>query len=253
MTESECMTYLKKEDYLLKNEEQKYKITVPVERSEYPECANVKSTVLLLPLSIEDEVQTCGTASVLKEFASDLKIPGNKKEDYVVLNKTSNKLEVNAARERYVFHKKMADHKKDILALRKQFDGKRSFQDDDNSELDSSLINPTQSATSTFKARMKQLSSRMSKIFETMNTLITGKNLEEACKIINLHASQWIGQVDEFERNILHLAVEGGNRLLVEALLLAGALVNEPEGCGLTPLMLAINGKNANMVQILLR
>lgn len=215
MTECDCMAYLKKENYLLKNEERKYKITVPVERSEYPECACVKSSVLLLTLSIEDEVQTYGTASVLREFASDLNIPGDKKEDYVVLNKTTKKFEVNAARERYVFYKEMDDHKKEISVLRKQFDGKRCFQDEDNSE--DSLASPTQSATSTFKSKMKQLSSRLSKNFETISTSVTGKTLKEACKIINLHASQWIGQVDGFERNMIHLAVERGNRSVVEA------------------------------------
>ena len=59
--------------------------------------------MLTLPLSIEDEVQTCGTASILKVFAYTLSIPSKKKEDYIVFTKNVKRFEVEAARERFIF------------------------------------------------------------------------------------------------------------------------------------------------------
>jgi hypothetical protein len=47
------------------------------------------------------------------------------------------------------------------------------------------------------------------------------------------------------------MAVETGNKKLVEALLLSGAPVNSLEGCGLTPLMIAINTNNLDLVKSL--
>jgi ankyrin repeat protein len=85
-----------------------------------------------------------------------------------------------------------------------------------------------------------------------LNLLVQDKSISDAYSAIKVHNSEWIGLVDGYERNILHLAVEDGNKQLVESLLLAGAPVNSPEGCGVTPLMIAINNNNIDMVQILL-
>lgn len=82
---------------------------------------------------------------------------------------------------------------------------------------------------------------------------LTFKNFQEAYSEVKLHSSEWIGQVDGYERNLLHLAVERENKKMVEALLLAGAEVNVAEGCGITPLMIAINSNSIDMVKILLR
>ena len=127
---------------------------------------------------------------------------------------------------------------------------KRSFEDGDDD------INDDQSPKSSpqnFKGKVKEQSSCMSALLEKMKALVERKNLRNACAIVQLHGPEWIGQVDAYERNILHLSVESGNKFLVEALLLSGAPVNEGEGCRLTLLMIAINGRNVNMVKILLR
>ena len=93
----------------------------------------------------------------------------------------------------------------------------------------------------TFKGKMKQISSNMSKLMNALESLIEDKNLQEAYSEVKLHSSEWIGQVDGYERNILDLAVERENKKLVEALLLARAEVNVAEGCGITPFTIAIN------------
>lgn len=99
---------------------------------------------------------------------------------------------------------------------------------------------------------MEQISSYMSKRLKKMELLVQDKNLSDAYSALKLHSSEWIGQVEGYECNLLHMAVETGNKKL-EALLLAGAPVNSLEGCGLTPLMIAINISNLDLVKILIR
>ena len=110
MTEKDLMDYLKKEDY--GQHECSISISVPPVKPEYPENAKNKTKVMILPLSLEDEVQTCGTANVLKEFARDLNIDSSKKLDYVIFDQKENKFEIKAARERYIFYKEMAHHER---------------------------------------------------------------------------------------------------------------------------------------------
>ena len=75
MSEKDLMDYLKKEYFKEKND---IEISVPPVQPEYPEISSVKTQVMILPLSLEDEVKTCGTANVLKEFARDLDIKCSK-------------------------------------------------------------------------------------------------------------------------------------------------------------------------------
>ena len=100
MSEKDLMDYLKKEDY--EQHECSISISVPLVKLEYPENAKNKTKVMILPLSLEDEVQTCGTSNVLKEFARDLNIDSSKKLDYVIFDQKENKFEIKAARERYI-------------------------------------------------------------------------------------------------------------------------------------------------------
>lgn len=251
MTEKDLLDYLKKEEY--EEPENNIKISVPPMKPEYPENAGMKTKVMILPLSLEDEVQTCGTANVLKEFARDLNIQSSKKVEYVVFNKEERKFEIKAARERYIFYKEMENHEKEMVTLRKQFDTSRSFHEDEESDYQENTFIQSESSSSSFKGKMKQISSKMSKLLDTMKSLVQDKNLRDAYSAIKLHSSEWIGQVDGYERNTLQLAVESGNKKLVEALLLAGASVNTPEGCGITPLMIAINANSIDMVKILLQ
>jgi hypothetical protein len=214
---------------------------------------------MILPLSLEDEVQTCGTANVLKEFAKDLNIKCSKNTEYIVFNEKNNKFDIKAARERYIFYKEMEQHQNDMISLKQQFMSHRSFpkHDDnhsDSDDLEDNLIGvQSEKLASSFKTKMKQISSHMSKLLKKMKLLVQDKNISDAYSAVKLHISEWIGQVDGYECNLLHMAVETENKKLVEALLLSGAPVNSLEGCGLTPLMIAINTNNLDLVKILIR
>jgi hypothetical protein len=83
---------------------------------------------MILPLSIEDESLTTGTAPVMHEFASDLDIKIDKSHDYLPYNEQGKKFNINAARERYKFYKKMECHAIDMERLRQQIE---AGEDDD--------------------------------------------------------------------------------------------------------------------------
>ena len=90
------MDYLKKEEYY--KEKNDTEISVPLAQPEYPENSSLKTQVMILPLSLEDEVQTCGTANVLKEFAKYLNIKCSKNTEYIIFNEKNNKFDIKAAR-----------------------------------------------------------------------------------------------------------------------------------------------------------
>ena len=58
---------------------------------------------------------------------------------------------------------------------------------------------------------------------------------------------------DQLGRTCLHVTVEENNIRLTECLLVSGAEVNRPEGCGVTPLMIAIIKEQLEMTQLLLK
>ena len=80
---------------------------------EYPESSK-KANIMILPLSIEDESLTTGTASVMREFANDLNIIICRSDDILMYNMHNKKFNIQGARERYIFYKKMDYHVKDM-------------------------------------------------------------------------------------------------------------------------------------------
>ena len=59
---------------------------------------------------------------------------------------------------------------------------------------------------------MKLISSQMSKRFKKMELLVQDKNLSDTYSVVKLHISEWIGKVDGYECNLLHMAVETGSK-----------------------------------------
>ena len=53
----------------------KYNIQVQKPHIEYPQTVFRKAEIVYLPLSLEDGVQSCGAAAILKQFAKQFDIP----------------------------------------------------------------------------------------------------------------------------------------------------------------------------------
>ena len=92
----------------------------------------------------------------------------------------------------------------------------------------------------------------MKELYLKLNSKVDGLDPNQACEVIKSESSSWCGIRDEFDRSLLHYAVELGKLKLVNSLLRCGAFVNGPEACGATPLTLAVISCNIDMVKLLL-
>ena len=81
----------------------------------------------------------------------------------------------------------------------------------------------------------------------------TSNSDEQFLETINLMATQNLeSHTDHLKRSFLHIAVEKRNNQLAKALIFSGFNINLKEGCGLTPLQLAMMCGNNVMVCFLL-
>ena len=104
-----------------------------------------------------------------------------------------------------------------------------------------------------FKERCANLEQKMANVMEELRNSTNGKSLQQSCKILKQNQRKWLLVEDQFGRTCLHIAVEKNEIQLAEALLVSGAEVNRPEGCGVTPLMTAIIKEYLGMTQLLLK
>ena len=104
-----------------------------------------------------------------------------------------------------------------------------------------------------FKERCANLEQKMANVMEELRNSTNGKSLQQSCKILKQNQRKWLLVEDQFGRTCLHIAVEKNEIQLAEGLLVSGAEVNRPEGCGVTPLMTAIIKEYLGMTQLLLK
>jgi hypothetical protein len=78
-------------------------------------------------------------------------------------------------------------------------------------------------------------------------------NDEEFLETINSMATEKLEeQRDHLKRSLLHIAIEKSNNQLAKSLIFSGFNVHTKEGCGLTPLHLAIISENSSMAHFLI-
>ncbi|XP_028412483.1 uncharacterized protein LOC114535317 [Dendronephthya gigantea] len=74
-----------------------------------PNCT--KSETLILPLSLEDNSTTTGTAAILEEFGKEFDIPCDHAKVYLPFDDRSKTFDLKAAREHHVFISSLHEHK----------------------------------------------------------------------------------------------------------------------------------------------
>jgi hypothetical protein len=251
MTEKELDAYVKDEKYT--KSESVFRIIVPKVKREYPESSN-QSNVMILPLSIEDESLTTGTACVMREFAQDLDIPLNKSEQYVTFSTRTEKFDFHSARERYKFYQEMEYHDKEMEKFRKLMEMDKSEHMVTENAIGNNLPLNDDSVTTPFKTRMKQMSKHMKDVMTKLKDgMSVSTDLKDRVLFLKSNCGLWVALVDDLGRSPLHRAVHDNYINLVEPLLLAGAGINDSEGCGLTPIMIAINNGNMKLVELLVQ
>ena len=100
---------------------------------------------------------------------------------------------------------------------------------------------------------MKQKTHKMAEIIKELASGVEGMLLKKAIDFIKSKSRTWHGFKDDGLSTVLQVAVERNLGTLVECLLACGAEVNSREGCGVTPLHLAVFHGHIEVVRTLLR
>ena len=178
---------------------QKLKLKVPKINVEYPETAFKQANVVITPISLEDEVLTCGTASVQEKFAEEPEIPCQTSQSYFPFNESTHSFDIKSARERYNFYQWLEEHKKDLnnlaeaivktdKALRDNQGetgeiGIETIEDDEDGEAEEGA-NDVNSTSVSFKKRMNLRHDKMKELYLKLNSKVDGLDLEQACEVI---------------------------------------------------------------------
>ena len=132
---------------------------------------------------------------------------------------------------------------------------RKTFADHEvqHSETERVIITPDHLTASNFKTAMKQKSHNMAEIIKELVTGIEGMPLGEAIDFIKSKSGIWYGFKDDCLSTVLHVVVERNLGTLVECLMACDAEGNSREGCGVTPLHLAVFHGHIEVVRTLLR
>ena len=85
-------------------------------------------------------------------------------------------------------------------------------------------------------------------LIERVNSAITEQDLQVLALYLEKHRSRWESKRDRYGRTIIHAAVENQRSKLLKFLITVGCNINEMEGCGATPLTLAVCNNEKNIV-----
>ena len=164
---------------------------------EYPESSK-KANIMILPLLIEDESLTTRTASVTHEFANDLNIIICRSDDILMYNMHNKKFNIQGARERYIFYKKMDYHVKDMAKLRRQLEEREV--DDNQATGDNFFVNSGNNCEEgSFNQQMKQLSSKAKDVKKKLkNDVLAFTTKKDRVIYLQANSGLWVGLTDEY-------------------------------------------------------
>ena len=244
-------------------------ISVPPYKKEFPATSNLKSRILIQPISTQDESSITGTAAIIEEFAKEIdkEIPDIK--PYLLFDEQKLQFDLSEARQRYIFAVSMQHHKKQHENLMKEIicrDKTIDIEPEEGHNPDSidDLDEEASERPSTLRhlqTLRKTLADRDEK-FKTAYIDLK-QHVKHACQSTDAglvaalkqsmkeKAKQMREMFDQYKRTFLHAAVEDGDHFLVKLLLAIGFNPNIQEGCGATPLVLAVVGEKSEICKTL--
>ena len=270
MNEAEVHAWLQKINFeeARENAPAKFRVKIPpVEEF----CKNMqslnKTDIFNLPLSLEDNLTLTGTASILEDFANEFGIPCDKPNGYIEFDSEKKEFDLKAARDRYLFMKSVQMHHTEMLEFEKEITSaeKEIVQTDmqspdldaesDDSDIDGSIdegtttLSARDNSDSKFNALLKKLIEQAQDTVNSCDDSSLDKmvqGLSRGNKKVNDAQCK-----DRYERTIFHAAVEEKQYTLVNILLAAGINPNAKEGCGATPMSIAVINSDLDMCKIL--
>ena len=131
-------------------------------------------------------------------------------------------------------------HAKDMEKLRNQLE---ESEPDDFETTDNITVDPKPVDSKNAKDVMKKLK----------NDILSFTKKKDRVLHLQSNSGLWVDLTDDNGCSPLHLAVEDKCVCLAESLILAGSNVNVSEGCGITPVMIAVNNNQPDIVMILVK
>jgi hypothetical protein len=266
MSESEVHDWLQHANLNERND--KYKVNIP---SVEELCKNMQSTektdVINLSLSLEDNSTLTGTASILDDFAKEFCIPHGKANDYIEFDKTNKIFDLKSARERYYFMKCLQLHHVQMTELEKLLgtsekeidlsdlvtdvvDSESDEEESDGDSQDSSVSESSsiqKDADEKFNTFYKKIVNLAKQTVESVDDSTLDKIVQDLSK----KHKELNNTRDRFGRTVFHAAIEEKRYTLANILLSSGINPNVKEGCGATPLSIAVLNSDMNMCKLL--
>ena len=285
MSETEFNSWLSSSDF--SKTKKRYKLNVP-KLEEIIDTTNSsrKTAAFVLPLSLEDNSTITGTSAILKEFETEFQLhSGSQNPEFLPFDTLNKTFDVDTARSRYECMKSQSKHVSNMAnftnslhSTEKHLDGvllgditdfpqganltdEDDFEDDFDLERDGE--DTTVEATNTMctleneRRRFRNEDESFWQLYNDFSSrvqiAVASGNEERYLETIsslqteNLHVHR-----DHLNRSFLHIAIEKGNNQFAKALIFSGFNVNIKEGCGLTPLHLAVLSANYPIVEFLL-
>ena len=227
-----------------------------------------KSNVHILPLSLEDNSTILGTMSILDKLSQDFSLPEGKKDaECLPFNYVTSNFDVISSRAHFKLLLSQKGHKQtesQMRSTKKTFDGLTEDDSDNDFSFDSDKENAQSITTSskdtvTLERERNRFQNEDKLFWEAYNGLmhemlsVNAANSEECymMSISSLKNRKLRTIKDHLKRSLFHVAVEQDHQNFVKYLVELGMDINCQEGCGLTPLSLAVHGKNVSICKFL--
>ena len=204
----------------------------------------------------------------MNEFCADFGITQTKDERYLKYDNVNIKFDLKNAREHYIFLTELKHHHEqqrllleNIEQSEKQSSGHSrtaSFCDAFEQLLNEKLVVPEEESEhhrQGIRSKWTQMDTEFNDMFkelnERVNSAITEQDLQVLALYLKKHRSRWESKWDRYGRTIIHAVVEDKSSKLLKCLITAGCNIDEMEGCGATPLTLAVCNNEKNIVELL--
>ena len=266
MTESELNSFISNADW---NTQGRYKIKVPKD-TDLVTCRSpvTKSNVHVLPLSLEDNSTIVGTMSILDQLAIDFSLPNEKKgPEYLPFDSVSGTFDVHSARSHFELLISQHNHQSNMGEFERQLRSReREIDGATDEELETEEECPgeteqdsTESSATTLEGERRRFETEDKPFWEVFNCIssklsdtIASNSEESYLAFVNSPEHKLkVNVKDHLKRSLLHVAVEQGHDSFAKCLVDMGLDVNSREGCGITPLSLAVLHKNTAICKFL--
>ncbi len=249
MNEKEFDQWLNKQDFS-KNDKQIFDIKLPQTSIELdPHCS--KSETLILPLSLENNATTTGTAAIIEHFGKEFGVPCNHAKEYMPFDDKSKTFDIAAVRSHHEFLASLREHKREMADMAHNLkEVEKVFEpllDDSDTEL----------CAGNASCNQQKVDAKFKHVYDTIVKKMWDKSndpekFEEFIGWLDSHGDDWKLVTDHHGRTLLHAAVENENVPLVKTLISTGVNINAREICGATPLTIAVIKRNEEISRYLL-